>query len=307
MAHNYYLRMKYLCAHCKTERERDEFYWYPNGERYSYCLPCRRKAGRERAKLPLHTIQTKATVAKHRELIHNLKSTPCVDCHVSYPFFVMDLDHIGPKTRNVSSMTHLGAIRIGQEVSKCEAVCANCHRIRTRERGQHRPTRPTTGRPRISKYNRDWQPMGPLSDQTKTCATCARVLPVESFAKRRDRPSKFASNCRPCTAEYQAEWHKERNADSLERMANRRDRIRAANYEYISSYKTQRGCFDCQRRYAAHVLDFDHVEGEKVANVASMYSLPLDSIKREIQKCQVVCANCHRYRTHARLIASRTA
>ncbi|MEP6923234.1 MAG: hypothetical protein ABI954_02110 [Pyrinomonadaceae bacterium] len=49
-------------------------------------------------------------------------------------------------------------------------------------------------------------------------------------------------------------------------------------------------------------MDFDQHEGEeKLAHVAQLASslslrLPLD----EIEKCDVVCANCHRIRTHER-------
>jgi len=56
------------------------------------------------------------------------------------------------------------------------------------------------------------------------------------------------------------------------------------------------------------VLEFDHVNGKKINNVSTMVSCgwSLDSIKNEINKCEIVCANCHRIRTFSRSINYRT-
>jgi hypothetical protein len=50
-------------------------------------------------------------------------------------------------------------------------------------------------------------------------------------------------------------------------------------------------------------MDFDHREGEvKVGNVAHAVARgwSLERTKAEIAKCDLVCAVCHRLRTHAR-------
>jgi hypothetical protein len=65
-------------------------------------------------------------------LVEELKSRPCADCGRTFPTYVMDFDHIGPKTAEVSSMVRtLSTERLLAEVRKCEVVCANCHRVRT--------------------------------------------------------------------------------------------------------------------------------------------------------------------------------
>jgi hypothetical protein len=51
------------------------------------------------------------------------------------------------------------------------------------------------------------------------------------------------------------------------------------------------------------VMDFDHREGElKTDNVANLVASPhsMKKLLEEIAKCDLVCANCHRIRTHAR-------
>lgn len=51
-------------------------------------------------------------------------------------------------------------------------------------------------------------------------------------------------------------------------------------------------------------MDFDHRPGEgKVANVGTMrLKVSEATIRKEIAKCDLVCANCHRERTHQRLL-----
>jgi hypothetical protein len=48
----------------------------------------------------------------------------------------MDFDHIhGEKTGNISAMSRKkGILQLQEELSKCELVCANCHRERTWKR-----------------------------------------------------------------------------------------------------------------------------------------------------------------------------
>lgn len=56
-------------------------------------------------------------------------------------------------------------------------------------------------------------------------------------------------------------------------------------------------CTDCGKRYPYYVMDFDHIRGEKVNDIACLITSSVEVIKKEIAKCEVVCANCHRERT----------
>ena len=67
-----------------------------------------------------------------KEYLDKLKSKPCADCGKSYPPYVMDFDHVrGSKVEKISNMLSSSFKDILMEVSKCEVVCANCHRERT--------------------------------------------------------------------------------------------------------------------------------------------------------------------------------
>ena len=61
-------------------------------------------------------------------------------------------------------------------------------------------------------------------------------------------------------------------------------------------------CTDCGLKYHPCVMDFDHMpEFEKTYSVSDMSYKSLDSVRKEIEKCELVCSNCHRMRTNNRM------
>ncbi len=70
-----------------------------------------------------------------REFVQQQKNVPCSDCGERYPHYVMDFDHLGDKKDDVSQIANHGSWKqLKAEITKCEVVCANCHRKRTFER-----------------------------------------------------------------------------------------------------------------------------------------------------------------------------
>ena len=60
-------------------------------------------------------------------------------------------------------------------------------------------------------------------------------------------------------------------------------------------------CVDCGAQYPYYVMQFDHIDpATKIASInkAVSDSWPVNRIKKEIEKCEVVCANCHAVRTY---------
>lgn len=84
-----------------------------------------------------HLDRSKQQRADKRTLVNAAKAVPCADCGVSYPYWVMQFDHVrGEKVTHVSHMLVWNASMdaIQAEMDKCEVVCANCHATRTHER-----------------------------------------------------------------------------------------------------------------------------------------------------------------------------
>jgi len=79
-------------------------------------------------------IEAKA-LATYRATVDPLKAKPCMDCGGSFPPECMDWDHVrGKKLFGVGSGVRRSIKAVLIEIAKCELVCSNCHRIRTRKR-----------------------------------------------------------------------------------------------------------------------------------------------------------------------------
>ncbi len=67
--------------------------------------------------------------------IDAVKGAPCADCGNQFPPECMDFDHVrGEKLFNVSAMRCANWSRLVAEIKKCDVVCANCHRKRSKTR-----------------------------------------------------------------------------------------------------------------------------------------------------------------------------
>ena len=106
-------------------------------------------------------------------------------------------------------------------------------------------------------------------------------------------------------------WHKKYKTEHPDLSYLRRDRLnskrllsarrREINEFYIRAKSMP--CADCSIQYAPWIMQFDHRDTtNKLATVSLMVKngLSLELIKAEIEKCDVVCANCHAARTHNR-------
>lgn len=80
----------------------------------------------------------------------------------------------------------------------------------------------------------------------------------------------------------------------------RRNKEQAAKMTaYIRELKESTACMDCGEFYPYYVMDFDHRDPSlKVSPVARLItSGSWTKLLTEIDKCDIVCANCHRART----------
>lgn len=123
--------------------------------------------------------------------------------------------------------------------------------------------------------------------------------PSCQFGKNKARKDGYQHSCFECRKVYLAQ-HYQKN------KLHQRDRIRKSNIkrrrklkEFILEYLKQHPCVDCGIK-DVRVLEFDHLRDKKF-NIGDMISglHGFDSIKKEIEKCEVRCANCHRIKTFA--------
>lgn len=95
---------------------------------------------------------------------------------------------------------------------------------------------------------------------------------------------------------YNRAYYKANSAAHYKRVQTNKRKLRAL----ITAAK-DKPCADCQKCYPHYVMDFDHrVDEVKLFNLGNSVNMigSADRITAEIEKCDVVCANCHRIRTH---------
>ena len=97
-------------------------------------------------------------------------------------------------------------------------------------------------------------------------------------------------------AYYQAnknKWKKDYDKDKQNALNNK---TKQRNRKFVNEYKLRHGCKVCGYNKSAASLHFHHREpSTKVMAVArlSNWSYGLDTIKEEMDKCDLICANCH--------------
>lgn len=135
-----------------------------------------------------------------------------------------------------------------------------------------------------------------MADELHPCGRCKRQLPATEFARYREGRQSY---CRACQKAYDADWYR---ANKAKRQAKVRA-DRRAHVEWLDSLKQGRPCADCGRSYPPYVMEWDHLPGSVKTLVISDTRRSAFSRKRileELAKCELVCANCHRERTHKR-------
>jgi hypothetical protein len=138
----------------------------------------------------------------------------------------------------------------------------------------------------------------PHESDYKRCSKCTTPKPVSEFNFKNLALGKRHSYCKECCNNLTRSHYRSNKRQYLDRNA----RVNARHRAIIRSAKSQ-PCVDCGVEYPYYVMDFDHREGATKSFILS--DVPRATSKtllREIEKCDVVCANCHRERTHQRAL-----
>src|ERR1043165_4006429 len=140
--------------------------------------------------------------------------------------------------------------------------------------------------------------MNRLALQHKVCSSCRVALPLTEFNFKSRVAGIRHSYCRECGKLLTRSHYKRNKRAYLDRNARAYQRHR----ELIRQAKS-RPCADCGVQYPYYVMDFDHRDGEdKLFELHSVNRTTATGILREIEKCDVVCSNCHRERTYQRIM-----
>ena len=131
----------------------------------------------------------------------------------------------------------------------------------------------------------------------KTCATCKVEKPETEFNWRWKSLGIRHVTCRECHKSYRKSWYESHKEEHIGNVYERKKKSIQKAREFVWDYLTAHPCVECGETDPV-VLEFDHLYGKDkdIATLAGQgYSIK--AIKKEIAKCQVLCANCHRRKT----------
>lgn len=101
--------------------------------------------------------------------------------------------------------------------------------------------------------------------------------------------------------DYHRDYSKRHYETNKAYYLEKNKKARLKKVQYIRDLKSEASCADCGEDFPHYVMEFDHRDpSEKVAAVSTLVSSSWKKLYAEIDKCDVVCANCHRARTWGR-------
>lgn len=128
------------------------------------------------------TQRVRARQAATVEFLRGLRRVPCGDCGRRFEPYQMDFDHRDPSEKRfrvtAGRVMLLPRDRLLAEIAKCDVVCANCHRMRTRQRADALMPRIGTSK-YLERKRAMWQAHARLLDELRSapCADCGGRFP----------------------------------------------------------------------------------------------------------------------------------
>lgn len=133
----------------------------------------------------------------------------------------------------------------------------------------------------------------------KTCPRCKEALPLDCFGKNKARADGLQSHCKSCRRSINNEHYK--NSENRRKAVRRNAaKFRQRNIQFLNEFKSS-GCAKCGESEIC-TLDFHHLGQDKDFDLSKKKDrFSIERLKKEIEKCIVVCSNCHR-KIHAGVI-----
>jgi len=132
---------------------------------------------------------------------------------------------------------------------------------------------------------------------SKLCPKCNTDKELSEFRPNSKRKDGLQAYCISCDKEFQSEWYLKNKEKCIKKAKERNKKFEEIGKGYIINYLKSHPCVDCGEGDIV-VLEFDHQKDKKYAiSEIIRKGYKLEIIQKEIEKCEVRCANCHKRRT----------
>lgn len=124
----------------------------------------------------------------------------------------------------------------------------------------------------------------------KICTTCKKEKEIDDFPINKTKKDGRSYTCRECHKEYNKTHYRKNKSKYVERAQIQRKTTR----DWFHQYKQKLVCKLCgDNRW--WVLEFHHNSPtKKEYAVSAIVGSGILRLNKEIEKCSVLCANCHR-------------
>ena len=126
----------------------------------------------------------------------------------------------------------------------------------------------------------------------KVCNVCGVEKALTEYHPNKVCTKGVTGTCRICTAEKKRAWYAA-NRKRRQEVANKANRdLKIKAIEYMGGV-----CLDCKKEYPPCVMQFHHLD-EQTKDENPSYYRYWPKLKAELDKCVMLCANCHLIRHH---------
>jgi hypothetical protein len=131
----------------------------------------------------------------------------------------------------------------------------------------------------------------------KFCNLCQNEKEISEFAWKLKLKKTRQSYCKSCQKIRSQEHYRNNKQKYIEQARKRNQKVLESIQNYVWDYLSEHPCVDCGEKDVV-VLEFDH-KSSKLYNLSEIIKerSSLTKVKKEIEKCVVRCANCHRRKT----------
>jgi len=131
----------------------------------------------------------------------------------------------------------------------------------------------------------------------KKCCICNEEKKLTEFRKDKCQTKGYQHLCKVCARARSNAHYQKYKETILTRNKKRAEKV----LQYIREYKQNNACTVCGEKEIV-CLDFHHLDpSQKNFQLSSVYTQSIETVKCEIEKCILVCKNCHA-KIHAGLI-----
>lgn len=126
----------------------------------------------------------------------------------------------------------------------------------------------------------------------KRCYKCGEEKDLTMFSNNKTKKDGLSDHCRACHKAMRKRHYDANQQKIIRQVEERQNKLKS----YIKDYKTKIGCVVCGENHPA-CLDLHHKDPlTKEINPSAMSGRgwSIERINKELKKCDVMCANCHR-------------